>query len=235
MELGGEQAHYLLDVMRVTEGDDVLLFNGTDGEWRCRVQVAAKRTIILGVEEQTRSQPTDVDEGPWLLFAPLKRTATDFLVQKATELGVGRLIPVMTSRTVNRTVRTDRLEKIAIEAAEQCERLDVPAIDEPVDLPSLLADWSPARQLILCAEAGPAFPLAKALPEMASKSLAVLIGPEGGFSKEERQKLAGTPFVTAVSLGPRILKAETAAIAALAIVQSLVGDGAQERAVFREI
>ncbi len=228
--LNPDQAHYLRDVLRREVGDEVILFNGRDGEWRGSIVDLGKKSGMVRCESQIREQTAE--KGPWLLFAPIKRTQTDLIVQKATELGVSRLLPVITARTQSERVNLDRLRKIAIEAAEQCERLTVPAIAEPVKLSAALDEWKSSRRLWVCAEAGPAVPLAEALQKESPEAGALLIGPEGGFDPDELAFLAGLPFSRAVSLGPRILKAETAAMAALAIFQALAGDGKSERAGF---
>jgi 16S rRNA (uracil1498-N3)-methyltransferase len=219
--LDDKQSHYLLHVMRVKAGDAVLVFNGRDGEWRGLVE-ATKKAAHIKVEAQTRPQTTEPDL--WLLFAPIKRGHGDFTVEKASELGVSRIIPIKTRRTVVGRVPIDRYRAIATEAAEQCERLSTPEIAEDVDLPKILENWDPNRTLILCAEAGDAQNVTKAVSSIPPGPLAVMIGPEGGFADEEFALLRSKKFVVPVRLGPRILRADTAAISALALIQALKGD-----------
>jgi 16S rRNA (uracil1498-N3)-methyltransferase len=222
VELGPAQAHYLINVLRCKTGDHFLLFNGEDGEWRAAISAATKKKATLVVGEQTRPQ----NEGPDLhyLFAPLKRARLDYMVQKATEMGASLLQPVITRRTVAERTNTDRLLANAIEAAEQCGVLRVPEIGAPETLADVLAAWDPARLLIFADEAAPsASPLA-ALAAEKPRPLAVLIGPEGGFDQEERALLLAQPFVLPISLGPRLMRADTAGVAALAIVNAVLGD-----------
>ncbi|MEX0808313.1 MAG: 16S rRNA (uracil(1498)-N(3))-methyltransferase [Dongiaceae bacterium] len=224
--LDADRAHYLKNVLRLGPGAAIGLFNGRDGEWRARIDRLDRREARLIAETSLRAQTATPDL--WLAFAPLKRQRIDWLVEKATELGVARLRPVVTRRTVVARVNLQRLRAHAIEAAEQTERLDVPIVDEPVTLEKLLSSWPTQRQIILCAEAGDAQPLADALVEWRARSLppmAVMIGPEGGYAREELDALRALPFVTPVGLGPRILRADTAALAALACWQAVLGDG----------
>jgi 16S rRNA (uracil1498-N3)-methyltransferase len=182
----------------------------------------------LAIEQQLRPQTSERDL--WLVFAPVKRTRIDAIAEKATELGVCALIPVVTQRTAVDRVNVERLRAIAIEAAEQCERLSVPEVRPPVTLGKLLAEWPADRRLLLCAEAGAARPIAEALRAHAdgiAAPWAVMIGPEGGFARSELDALAKLPFVMPVGLGPRILRADTAALAALACWQAILGDGQQ--------
>jgi 16S rRNA (uracil1498-N3)-methyltransferase len=218
------QAHYVLHVMRARAGEQVLLFNGSDGEWQARIGGVTKRKATLICETERRAQ-ADVPD-IWLAFAPIKKTPADYVAQKATELGVRVMQPVLTERTVARRVNVARLRANAIEAAEQSGRLSVPAIREPIDLSALLASWPEERRLIFCDEAGDAEPIAAAL-ERAKGSVdawAVLTGPEGGFAPTERDAIRKCPFVLPVTLGPRIMRADTAALAALALWQGIVGD-----------
>lgn len=229
------QARHVGTVLRLEPGDTLRPFNARDGEWRARVSAKSKRGMSVRLEALLRParQTPDLD----LLFAPVKRHATDLIVEKATELGVRRLRPVITQRTIAETVRLDRLHAIAREAAEQTERFDAPEILEPVTLARALDGWDGSRPLIYCDEEGDAPNLLDALQYTplpleggggttldASSKLALLIGPEGGFTPEERRMLRALSFVQAVSLGPRILRAETAAIAALSIIQAAWGD-----------
>lgn len=218
-----DQAHYLGRVLRLSEGARLILFNGRDGEWTGELTAIGKSRAEIILLEQRRAQMPSPDI--WLAFAPVKKTQTDFIVQKATELGVTRLIPLITDRTQSERVKTERLQATAIEAAEQCERLDVPDVSDPVKLTDLIGDWSTDRALFLCAEAGEAVPLAAAATAETRASVGFVTGPEGGFSVAELDFMRRSPLVQAVGLGPRILRAETAAVAALAVWQAVVGDG----------
>lgn len=225
MVLERQQSHYLTHVMRLREGDAVALFNGRDGEWRTVIAAAARSIVTLRCETQTRPQRAEPDV--WLAFAPLKKTPTDFLIEKATELGVARLIPVFTRHTAAERVKAERLRAHTIEAAEQCERLSVPEVAEAVMLERLLAEWPAERRLLVLDETGGGAPIATVLAEWAggvSPAHGLLIGPEGGFAITELDALRKLAFVTAVGVGPRILRAETAALAALSCWQALVGD-----------
>jgi len=257
------QARHVGQVLRLGAGDSLRVFNASDGEWRARVAEKTKRGMRVAIEEKLREArlPPDLD----LLFAPVKRHATDLIIEKATELGARRIRPILTQRTIAETVRLDRLAAIAREAAEQTERFDAPEICEPLTLAKALDGWDSARALIFADEAGDAPPLLQApqpftpsprgegagggvnldvanrsaaqndstpsitprpspLPSRGGGALALLIGPEGGFTPEERRMLRGMAFVTPVSLGPRILRAETAVIAALTLIQARWGD-----------
>jgi len=210
------QANYLGNVMRLQEGDDLLLFDGASGEWLARVAEAGKKRMTLSVEHRTREAEAVPDV--WLAFAPVKRAQTDWLIEKATELGVGRLQPVMTQRTVAERVKLERLESIAIEAAEQCGRTMLPEIVEPASLKQFLA--SNERRLYFADEHGgePAAYAFKPGPAV------ILTGPEGGFTDQEREAIRSSRNAVAISLGPRILRAETAALAALAAYMAVAGD-----------
>jgi 16S rRNA (uracil1498-N3)-methyltransferase len=212
-------AHYLLHVLRARPGNRVALFNGRDGEWLAEITAVAKRSVTATCRKRTASQSTVPDL--WLAFAPIKKTPADYLVQKATELGVSVLQPVFTRRTIVSRINQERMAANAIEAAEQSERLTVPEIREPVSFDKLLASWPKRRRLYFCDEGGDASPLAQAAQRGPA---AILTGPEGGFDPAEREALRALPFVTPVTLGPRILRADTAALAALANWQALVGD-----------
>lgn len=220
--LGREQTHYLSAVMRAEPGEAVLLFNGRDGEWRARIASLAKAGAALVPEHRTRPQAPEPDL--WLLAAPLKKDRTDLVVEKAAELGVSRLWPVFTRRTNAGRVNGERLRAHLAEAAEQCERLTLPELAEPAPLDKVLAAWPDGRVLLFLDESGGGPPLAQVLAELGPAPLALLVGPEGGFDDQERRLIAAKPFARAVGLGPRILRAETAAIAALAVVQALAGD-----------
>jgi 16S rRNA (uracil1498-N3)-methyltransferase len=217
--LSDDQAHYLLHVMRAKTGQRVSLFNGRDGEWLAEIGALSKRGVSLACRTQTQKQAGVPDL--WLAFAPVKKTPSDYLTQKATELGVSLLQPVMTRRTIVGRINAERMTANAIEAAEQAGRLSVPEIREAISLEKLLAAWPKERRLFFCDEAGDAEPLAKAAR---GAPAAILTGPEGGFDPAERALLRGFSFVTPVTLGPRILRADTAALAALAIWQSVKGD-----------
>ncbi|WP_417728176.1 16S rRNA (uracil(1498)-N(3))-methyltransferase [Roseovarius sp.] len=219
-----EQAHYLFGVMRLAVGDAVLLFDGQHGEWRAEVVEAGKRGGVLLVAEQTAPQrdPPDL----WLMFAPIKKARTDFIVEKAAEMGAARIIPVQTDFTNSERIRQDRLQAHAVEAAEQCGGTYVPEVCDLHRLDRMLADWPAERRLMFCDEglAGHAAALAGDLPR--GTPWAILIGPEGGFSDGERAKLAAMPQAHAVSLGPRILRADTAAVAGMTLWQQVLGDWA---------
>jgi 16S rRNA (uracil1498-N3)-methyltransferase len=271
VDLDAKQANYLVNVLRLAAGDSILVFNGSDGEWRATLSASGKKAWRLTATELTRPQPPQPDLH--YIFAPLKHARLDYMVEKAVEMGAGRLRPVITRHTQVHRVNRERMEANAIEAAEQCGILTLPKIDEPVQLTSLLAAWEKeenGRRLIFCDESAegdaltqlaavkPERPAANASPlpggeregvrgnpqdadppptrvaQMATPSaphrpaaappLAVLIGPEGGFAEDERAALLSRKFVTAISLGPRILRADTAAVAALAIVHATLGD-----------
>jgi 16S rRNA (uracil1498-N3)-methyltransferase len=216
------QANYLLNVMRLQAGSSILLFNGRDGEWRARIAPAGRKGCALVVEQQSRAQTAAPDLH--YLFAPLKHARLDYMVQKAVEMGASRLRPVLTRHSQASRVNLERMQANAIEAAEQCGILALPDIDAPAKLADVLAAWNPARRLIFCDEAAPVQNPAEALGTIGPGPAALLIGPEGGFSPDERDHLLGRPYVTSLSLGPRILRADTAAVAALALVQSFIGD-----------
>jgi len=217
------RTHYLVDVMRARPGEGVLLFNGRDGEWLARIDSVAKAGAALVPLRQTR--PFAPAPDLWLLAAPIKRDCLDLVAEKAAELGVSRLWPVFTRRTQPGRVNEARLAARMVEAAEQCERLDVPDLIAPLPLDRALAGWEAGRALVFLDEAGEAPPLAEVAAGFAGGPAALLIGPEGGFAPEERAALRRLAFVRPATLGPRILRAETAAIAALALWQALAGDG----------
>lgn len=219
--LDRDHAHYLFGVMRQGTGDAVLLFNGHDGEWRATVAQASKRSGELLVEDQTRPQQNPPDL--WLLFAPIKKARTDFIVEKAAEMGAARIIPVQTDFTNSERIRQDRLQAHAVEAAEQCGGTYVPEVTDLQKLDRLLADWPENRQLMFCDEALAGEREAVHTDERANP-WAILIGPEGGFSDAERTRLHALPFAHPTSLGPRILRADTAAVAAMTVWQQRFGD-----------
>jgi 16S rRNA (uracil1498-N3)-methyltransferase len=216
------QTNYLRNVLRLNTGDPVLVFNGRDGEWRAELADSGRRGTILNVRMQARVQ----DGGPDIdyLFAPLKRARLDYMIEKATEMGVARLRPVLTRRTVAERVNLERMRANAIEAAEQCGILRLPEVHAPDRLERVIAGWDAARPLVFCDEdSAEACPFT-ALAGIAPGPVAVLIGPEGGFDPVERELLSTQPFVTRISLGPRILRADTAAVAALALINAVLGD-----------
>ncbi len=218
VELDATQANYLGNVMRLTVGAELLLFDGKSGEWLARIADAGKKRMTLKVEQRTREP--EIIPDVWLAFAPVKRAQTDWLVEKATELGAARLIPVMTQRTVAERVRLERLEAISIEAAEQCGRTCLPEIAEPVDLKRLLTNHDPQRRLYFADEGGGEAAANAFQPGPAL----ILIGPEGGFTDDERALVRAEPNTMPVSLGPRILRAETAALASLSAYMAIAGD-----------
>ena len=215
-----EQAHYLFGVMRLAVGDQLYVFNGRDSEFRASVVVAGKRGGVLDCVEETRTlqMPPDL----WLLFAPIKKARTDFIVEKATEMGVARIIPVRTDYTNSERLRRDKLQAHVIEAAEQCGGTFVPEVAELEKLDKLLGSWPEDRQLMYCDESR--IEEAATLSDLTPGPWAILIGPEGGFSPAERARLSESRFTTSVSLGPRILRADTAAVAALTMWQMALGD-----------
>ncbi len=218
------QAHYVSTVMRLRPGDRLAVFNGCDGEWRASVAEASRGRCRL--EVLARNRPQSAGSDLWLLFAPLKAGPTDLLVTKATELGVAALWPVRSEFTQAARVNMARLRANAVEAAEQCGRLEVPAVFAPAPLAEVLAAWPPGRCLLVCDEAG-APPIAMVLARTSqaeARSWAVLIGPEGGFSAADREAMRAVPELLRAGLGPRILRAETAALAALTCWQALLGD-----------
>ena len=218
VDLDSAQANYLGNVMRLSEGSELLIFDGTSGEWLARIADAGKKRMTLLVERRTRGAEAVPDV--WLAFAPVKRTQTDWLVEKATELGAARLLPVITQRTIVDRVKIERLEGITIEAAEQCGRTRLPEIAEPVKLHTFLKQRDPQRTLYFADENGgdPVLFTFREGPAL------ILTGPEGGFTDEERNAIRAAPDSIAISLGPRILRAETAAIAATALWMATAGD-----------
>ncbi|MEP6827192.1 MAG: 16S rRNA (uracil(1498)-N(3))-methyltransferase, partial [Aestuariivirga sp.] len=212
---------YLGGVLRLVAGDAVAVFNGNDGEYLAHVAEAAKKKMVLRLEKQTSAvqPPADID----YLFAPLKHSRLDYLVQKATELGARRLRPVITARTIAERVNLDRMRANVVEAVEQCNQIFVPEVLEPVSLNAALRDWDSKRALIYCDETAEPGNAVAALSKLETPA-AILVGPEGGFTVEERAMLKALPYVTAISLGPRVMRADTAAVAILALVQAVMGD-----------
>lgn len=227
LELDGAQANYLRNVMRMTDGEGLLVFNGRDGEWGARLVEVSRKRVRLEAERRTR--PQTPPGRLRYLFAPLKHARLDYMVQKAVEMGVSRLSPVVTRRTQASRVNVERMRANAIEAAEQCGVLAIPEIDAPEKLDAALATWPAGDALVFCDEdAARADPLT-ALAGLQDRPLALLIGPEGGFDPAERKALLAIPSVARLSLGPRILRADTAAVAALAVLQATVGDWSTPR------
>jgi 16S rRNA (uracil1498-N3)-methyltransferase len=222
VELDPDHVHYLGNVLRLREGEKLLVFNGKDGEWCAELSAVGKRRAELTLDHQTRPQ----EDGPDLhyLFAPLKRVRLDYMAQKATEMGVSALRPVITRHTVAERVKLDRILANAIEAAEQCGILHVPEVMEPAKLTRVIEDWDEGRLLIFADEVAPHASPIEALSRVGPRPVAVLIGPEGGFDLDERAALLAKPFVLPISLGPRVMRADTAAVAALALVNAALGD-----------
>lgn len=220
-----EQVNYLVSVLRLKDGADVLVFDGRSGEWHARLGITGRRDVRLEPTRQLREQtaPSRLH----YLFAPLKHARLDYMMQKATEMGAGLLQPVLTQHTQGTRFNVERARANAAEAAEQCGILTVPECREPVRLTALLAEWDDSRTLVFCDERADAQSAIEALASVAERDLAILVGPEGGFSAEERQALRNAPFTLPISLGPRILRADTAAVAALALVQAAAGDWRQ--------
>ena len=221
LPLDSAQSHYLFGVMRRKTGDEVRVFDGTHGEWRAEVAKANKRNGLLICKNRTAPQLSPPDL--WLLFAPIKKTRTAFIVEKATEMGVREIHPVLTQFT-NERINCDRLRAHCVEAAEQCGATFVPKLSEPTKLSDLLKNWPPDRKLMFCDESGTALPVAKALAAETGEKWAIIIGPEGGFSPEEMVALRTLPQICSVTLGPRILRADTAAVAAIGAWQQALGD-----------
>jgi 16S rRNA (uracil1498-N3)-methyltransferase len=220
-----EHAHHLIHVLRMKAGDALRLFNGRDGEWRGSVAAVAKKSLDITIEEQVRPQATEPDL--WLCPAPIKKAHFDFMLEKATELGVSEIQPILTHRTQIRDVNGDRAHILCTEAAQQSDRLSVPAVGRPVDLGNFIEVFPADRALIVCAEWGDATPVRDALTTPALRAFAkaaIVTGPEGGFAAEELDKLRKIKSAFFVRLGPRILRADTAAIAALTCWQALQGD-----------
>ncbi|TPK92487.1 16S rRNA (uracil(1498)-N(3))-methyltransferase [Mesorhizobium sp. B2-4-17] len=222
LEPSQQQSHYLMHVLRLGEGADVLLFNGRDGEWSAAIAAKSKKAVRLKVLTLQRPQPPLPDL--IYCFAPLKQGRLDYLMQKAVEMGAGILQPVVTQHTQVAKPSIDRLRANVVEAAEQCGILAVPELREAEKLERLLTGWDKERRLIFCDEDASTNNPLPALQQVKEKKLALLVGPEGGFSDDERKMLRALPFVTAIPLGPRILRADTAAVAALAVMQATIGD-----------
>lgn len=225
LELGRDHTNYLLTVLRMKQADGLVVFNGVDGAWMAKIVDDHRKGAILELVVQTQHQTPKSDL--WFGFAPLKTGRLDYLVQKATEMGAGTIQPVITRFTQVSRLKTDKLLANVIEAAEQCEVLSVPTLAEEVSLADLIAGWQHKhglRRLIFADESAPNHAPNTQLRDLDGLPVGILIGPEGGFSDDERQLLLAQPFVIPISLGPRILRADTAAVAALAVVQSIIGD-----------
>ncbi len=222
VKLERKRANYLINVLRHNPGDQVLLFNGRDGEWLATLDTTGRKNASLVVDRQTREQPQQCQLT--CLFAPLKKGRLDYMVQKAVEMGAGQLQPVITEYTQFSKLNLERMKANVIEASEQCGILSVPGCHPPVDLINLLQDWPDETRLVYCDEDEKSQNPLRPLRQLTPGPLAVLIGPEGGFSDVERGLLRSKPYVTAIPLGPRVLRADTAAVAALAIVQATLGD-----------
>ncbi len=222
VEASAEQFNYLANVLRMPQDAEILLFNGRDGEWLAKLDFPSRKKILLETVEKVRDQPPASDLH--YLFAPLKIGRLDYLVQKAVEMGAGVLQPVMTQHVQGKITSLERLQANAVEAAEQCGILAVPAVAPPRKLVDLLADWPADRRIIFCDEGDEGQNPLPILSCIEESRIALLVGPEGGFSEAERALLHGLPFVTAIPLGPRILRADTAAVAAMAVIQAAIGD-----------
>ena len=222
VEATSDQYNYLANVLRMTDGAEILLFNGRDGEWRTTLSFPTRKKILLTATEQTRAQPQTPDLH--YLFAPLKTGRMDYLVQKAVEMGAGVLQPVMTQHVQGKITNLDKLRANVTEAAEQCGILAIPQVLEPIKLRDLLDSWDASRRIIYCDEGDEGQNPLPILSRIEEKQIALLVGPEGGFSDEERQLLRDHAAVTPIPLGPRILRADTAAVAALAVIQATLGD-----------
>ncbi len=217
-----QQTHYLINVLRMQPGTQLLVFNGVDGEWLASLAEVTRKKVRLSLMTQVRPQPAQSDLV--YCFAPLKQGRLDYMVQKAVEMGAGVLQPVLTQHTQMSNIGIDRIRANVIEAAEQCGILAIPEVREVVKLDRLIWEWEPGRRLIFCDEGAETNNPVPALQGIAEQKLGLLIGPEGGFSEEERQQLRALPYVTPIPLGPRILRADTAAVAAMAVIQATIGD-----------
>lgn len=222
IEAPAETAHYLLNVLRMRDGGEILLFNGRDGEWLARIEPISKKRVSLYPETQVRPQPAAPDFH--FCFAPLKTGRMDYMIQKAVEMGASVLQPVITQHCQMPKLNSERMQANMREAAEQCGVLSLPQYREPLRFQKFMEQWDSSRVLIFCDEAHDTNNPLHLLAPLKDKPAAVFIGPEGGFSEEERQHLRKQPFVTAIPLGPRILRADTAAVTAMAIIQASIGD-----------
>jgi len=225
VSLSPAHAHFLTNVLRLGRDDRVSLFNGRDGEWSCQIEVLGRKSATVRPGDKLREQVPE--PGPWLAFAPVKKARTDFIIEKATELGTERLLPIFTSLTTSRRINTERLTANAREAAEQCGRLTVPQISPPCELGELMERWPDERPLLIADETGGGRPIADVLGDIAFANdippigCGFLIGPEGGFDEKERRVFAESPICHPIDLGPLILRSETAAITALSCARAL--------------
>jgi 16S rRNA (uracil1498-N3)-methyltransferase len=226
-ELGAAETHHIGTVLRLGRGDRVAAFNPADGEFLCQISDLGKMRIKLAVERRLR--PPQAEPDLWLLFAPIKRTRLDWLVEKGTELGVAAFTPVWTARTEPDRVNIERLRAHVVAAAEQCGRLSIPELRPPEALARIVAAWPEERGLLVCDETGEGLPVADIAVRFADRPVAVLVGPEGGFTETELDALAKLSFVSRIGLGPRVLRAETAALAAVAVFQAIAGDWRRSR------
>jgi 16S rRNA (uracil1498-N3)-methyltransferase len=230
VEIDVAQAHRLRNVLRLGPGDAVAAFNARDGEFLCRIAELGRNHGVLALDALRRAPEREADL--WLLFAPLKRLRHEWLIEKATELGVAAFVPVLTDRTQPDRLNRERLMAHAIAAAEQSERLSIPELRDPASLACVLANWSADRYLLVCDETGGGAPIGEAVAALTPDTpAAVMVGPEGGFTNTELDALGNLPFVTRARLGPRVLRAETAALATLAVFQAIAGDGRRARAL----
>lgn len=225
IRLNEKQGHYLINVMKLMAGDTIFAFDNENGEFLCTLKTADRKNCLLEVSEQTRGFEKCPDI--WLLFAPVKKDQTDFIIQKATELGVSKIMPVITARTLSGNVKKERFTAQSIEAAEQCRRVDLPEIATAEPLEKVLKNWDESRILYFMDETGKS-PCAAKVFDPGIKKAALLVGPEGGFNEDELNKLRALPFARGAVLGKRILRAETAVAAALAVWQSVAGDWREE-------
>ncbi|NRA87984.1 MAG: 16S rRNA (uracil(1498)-N(3))-methyltransferase [Rhizobiales bacterium] len=222
LQLNNDQWHYVCNVMRLNEGDQIMIFNGKDGEWLSEIKYETKKRILLNPIKQTKPQP----DKPQLVyaFAPLKKGRVDYMIQKATELGVGILQPIITDHTIGHKVKLEKYVANAIEAAEQCTMLNIPTIKQAIKFDTFIHDFATNYQIIFCDEAAKSQSPLNDIGKLKSQKICVLIGPEGGFSSNERAALLQMNNSLSISLGPRIMRADTAAIAALTLVQATIGD-----------
>jgi 16S rRNA (uracil1498-N3)-methyltransferase len=223
--LDADQSNHLINVLRLKQGDGAVLFNGRDGAWLGKITKAGKKGATLDISVQTAHQtpPSDL----WFGFAPLKVGRLDYLVQKATEMGAGAIQPVITEFTQTKRLRADKLEAYALEAAQQCEVLSIPRVADEIDLKPLIGGWRTTqglRRLLFADESAPSASPVDTIGSLQGLPVGILVGPEGGFSDPERHLLLAQDFVIPISLGPRILRADTAAVAALSLVQAIIGD-----------
>ena len=224
VKLENKQVHYLINVMRKKIDDSILVFNGVNGEFLAKISEIYKNTIIIDIIKKTRD--VQIDNDIWLLFAPFKKSPTEYIVQKATELGVSKIIPVITERTITKNLNLKRMQDIAIESSEQCERITIPEVCTVEKLRDLIPNWDNDRFIFFCDETIKSNDVVKIdFQNLSTKSFgAILVGPEGGFSTNETNYLREKKFIRPIDLGPRILRSDTAVIAALSLWHYLNGD-----------